>query len=436
MQVQKARHDYKLVKSLFGKYQEIPEDWNFNKLEGCCDILDSRRIPLNSDERKKIQGDVPYYGANGVLDHVNKHIFDENLVLLAEDGGYFDEYQTRPIAQYVTGKIWVNNHAHVLKNRIGYDLKFIYYSLVHKNIVPWINGSTRSKLNQSELREIKIIMPSLENEQQKIASILSNIDSLINQTQKEIEQTQRLKKGLMQKFLTKGIGHTKFKEYVFTNHGIISLGTIPEKWNVKTVRELEKENYIIEFQDGNHGELHPKTKDFTEKGKPFLTASQIDENGNILLSKCKRLPEHFWTKLRIGFSQAKDVLFTHNATVGRVAVLPENFPDCIVGTSVTYYRLNEDEMNRFYFGYILRSNFIKKQYSTEMDQTTRQQFSILKQAKLKIPLPNLGEQKKIASILSNVDSKIQQQQEYKSQLEILKKSLMQKLLTGQIRVKV
>ena len=115
--------------------------------------------------------------------------------------------------------------------------------------------------------------------------------------------------------------------------------------------------------------------------------------------------------------------------------MPEDIPDSIVGTSVTYYRLNEDHVNRFFFAKVLSSNFIKKQYSTDMDQSTRQQFSILKQAKLKFPLPPLDEQKKIASILIQTDAKISSLKIKKIQLEQIKKELMKNLLSGKIRVK-
>ena len=90
---------------------EIPVEWEVVKIEDCCDILDSERIPLNDEERRDIKGEYPYYGANGVVDWINKHIFDEDLILMAEDGGYFDQYETRTIAYLVNGKCWVNNHA-------------------------------------------------------------------------------------------------------------------------------------------------------------------------------------------------------------------------------------------------------------------------------------------------------------------------------------
>ena len=192
---------FKKVKSLFGKYKEIPEEWNSQQIINCCNILDSQRIPVNSEQRNQMLGNIPYYGANGIQGYVNDYIFDEDLILLAEDGGYFEDYKTRPISQYVVGPCWVNNHVHVLNSKNNYYLKYIYYSLVHKNITPFINGSTRTKLNQSDLKKITILIPPL-SEQQKIASILSNVDSLIQLQKNNKDKLEHLKKSLMQKLLT------------------------------------------------------------------------------------------------------------------------------------------------------------------------------------------------------------------------------------------
>jgi len=450
MQIQKPKQGYKLVKSLFGKSEEIPEEWNKTNLIQLC--TNKPEYGANVPAIEKNVGLPRYIRITDLNDdgslrddewksileqHARDYLLKEGDIVFARTGATVGKTY---LYRKKDGKCAFAGYLiRFVPDKGKLDPDFLFYYTHSTRYWRWLDSiqtwGVQPNVNAELYSYMPLLLPTVP-EQQKIASILLNVDSLIQQTQKEIEQTQRLKKGLMQRLLTKGIGHTKFKGCLFTNHGRISLGSIPEKWDLKTVKELEKEAFVIDYQDGNHGELHPKTSDFTQSGKPFLTASQIDENGNILLSECKKLPEHFWKKLRIGFSQAKDVLFTHNATVGRVAVLPEDFPDCIVGTSITYYRLNEEKIDRFYFGYILRSNFIIKQYSTEMDQTTRQQFSILKQAKLKIPLPKLKEQQKIASILSNVDSQIKKQQESKTHFETLKKGLMQKLLTGQIRVKV
>jgi type I restriction enzyme S subunit len=183
---------------------EIPKEWEVKKIEDLCDILDNQRIPLNEEARRGMQGDIPYYGANGVLDFINDYIYDDKLILIAEDGGYFDEYATRPIAYMVEGKCWVNNHAHVLKvkENEGFVTEFVFYSLEHKNIIPYIKGSTRSKLNQNELRMISVGMPKLKEEQQEISSILLDVDNKNEEEKRTKQYLENLKKGLMQILLT------------------------------------------------------------------------------------------------------------------------------------------------------------------------------------------------------------------------------------------
>ena len=122
---------------------EIPVDWEVVKIESCCEILDSLRIPLNNIERRKIPGLYPYYGANGQLDSINKYIFNEDLILMAVDRGYFEDYGTHPIAYLISDKCWVNNHAHVLRAKGNWVREWIFYNLIHKNIIPYIGGENR-----------------------------------------------------------------------------------------------------------------------------------------------------------------------------------------------------------------------------------------------------------------------------------------------------
>ncbi|MCY4174332.1 MAG: restriction endonuclease subunit S [Cyanobacteria bacterium MAG CAR3_bin_5] len=154
---------------------EWPSELHMQTLGESCDIHDSKRIPLSSEQRQTRKGEYPYYGANNIQDYIDAYLFDFDAVLLAEDGGYYDEYQSRPIAQFATGKYWVNNHAHILTGKTEMDIRFLFYSLIHKNILSYINTGTRSKLNQSELKQIEILVPPLP-EQKKIAEILSGVD--------------------------------------------------------------------------------------------------------------------------------------------------------------------------------------------------------------------------------------------------------------------
>ena len=149
-----------------------------------------------------MQGDIPYYGANGQVGTVDKFIFDEPLILLAEDGGYFDEYRTRPIAYRIIGKSWVNNHAHVLKARSDFNFDYLYFALVHKNIMPFLNGGTRAKLNKGVLEEIEIPIPKSLDEQIKISNLFNSLEAKENLLKRKSLSLLVQKQGLMQQLLT------------------------------------------------------------------------------------------------------------------------------------------------------------------------------------------------------------------------------------------
>ena len=157
-------------------------------LEDCCDILDSMRVPITAKDRKR--GSYPYYGANGVQDYVADYIFDDELVLLAEDGGNFGS-QERPIAYRVSGKCWVNNHAHVLKPKADIDVDYLCYSLMFYKVDGMVNGATRMKLTQAAMR--KMLIPSRKiDEQRMIVKILNKVQMLIEVEKEQIEKYNEL----------------------------------------------------------------------------------------------------------------------------------------------------------------------------------------------------------------------------------------------------
>lgn len=177
-------------------------EWEFLTIESVADCLDNLRVPLNGEQRGKMNGDIPYCGANGVVDYVNDFVIDDDIILMAEDGGYFDEYKTRPIAYRMKGKCWVNNHAHILKAKNNTDQGFLYFSLVHKNILDYINGGTRAKLNKGEMNKIECWFPKSKNEQEAISGILSDMDMEIEQLETKKAKYQAIKQGMTQELLT------------------------------------------------------------------------------------------------------------------------------------------------------------------------------------------------------------------------------------------
>jgi len=391
----------------------LPKDWRVDLVDECCEILDKHREPLNQKERDEIPGDIPYYGANGIVDYVGEYIFDEKLILLAEDGGHFEEYTDRPIAYIIEGKSWVNNHAHVLKPKDKYHLEWIYYTLVHKNILPYVYGSTRMKLNQKSLKTIPIQIPPLP-EQKKIASILSSVDKSIEKTDEVIEETKELKKGLMQELLTKGIGHSEFKDSQF--------GKIPKSWKIEPL------NKIAEVTGGNTPRR--STEEYWGGDIPWLTPSQL--TGEII-NEIDKTDEYITEK---GFKNSSvkllpvgTVMLTSRATIGETVI---NKVPMTTNQGFANIICKDDKLFNYFVLYLLR--YLTPKLEALAGGSTFLEISRTSVRSLNIPVPPLEEQKKIASILSSVDAKIKKEEEYKEKLERLKKGLMQKLLTGEIRV--
>ena len=190
-----TRPDYKMT-----EIGEIPEEWGCESIKKVCEIYDNRRVPLNESEREQRKGQLPYCGANGVLDYIDDFLFDGRYVLLAEDGGMYGSYEKS--AYLMKGKFWVNNHAHILKGITDkLSDEFLINCLNFLDLRKYIVGSTRVKLNQEAMKSICIPYPTLP-EQQKIAEILTTIDRKIELLNEKKEKAERLKKGLMQVLLT------------------------------------------------------------------------------------------------------------------------------------------------------------------------------------------------------------------------------------------
>ncbi len=137
--------------------KEIPKGWGVKRLNEISDNFDFKRIPLSSRERESKKGDYPYYGATGILDYVNDYIFDGTFILMGEDGSVIDE-KGYPIIQYVWGRFWVNNHAHVLKGKNISD-EILYLLLKNTNVSHIITGAVQPKINQNNMNRLMFPIP-------------------------------------------------------------------------------------------------------------------------------------------------------------------------------------------------------------------------------------------------------------------------------------
>ena len=196
------------------------------KLVDCCEILDSQRVPITGSDRTS--GDYPYYGANGIQDYVDDFIFEDELVVLAEDGGNFGS-KTRPIAYRVSGKCWVNNHAHVLKPKAGLDVDYLCYSLMFYDVGGMVNGATRQKLTQAAMRQMIIPKRSLD-EQIEIVNIIKKVQGVIASRKEELEQLDLLIKArFVEMFYEKGYPVLKWNDVFITTTGKLDSNASVEK---------------------------------------------------------------------------------------------------------------------------------------------------------------------------------------------------------------
>ena len=180
------------------RLQGFSEPWVERTLEEICLRHDNLRIPVKASDRKA--GYTPYYGANGIQDYVEGYTHDGESILIAEDGA--NDLDNYPV-NFAVGKIWVNNHAHVVKAKEEFIYSyFLYLALKQCNFNDVIVGSSRAKLNASSLMQINVKYPSSLAEQRAIASILSDMDAEIAELEAKRDKYKEVRQGMMQQLLT------------------------------------------------------------------------------------------------------------------------------------------------------------------------------------------------------------------------------------------
>ena len=292
-------------------------------VEQCCEILDSMRIPVTASEREC--GEYPYYGANGIQGYVSNYIFDDELVLVAEDGGNFGSKE-KPIAYRVSGKCWVNNHAHVLKPKEGLDVEYLCYSLMFYRVEGMINGATRKKLTQKALRQMKIPMLKLD-EQIKIATQIKHIEMI---KEKRLKQLHKLDELIQARFVE------MFGDPIMNQKG----------WRVKTLGELS-----VQINSGNT----PKGGEqvYTKKGITFFRSQNVWKD-RLEMKDIAYIDEKTHASMKKSSLKHGDILMTKtgrintvNSSLGRAALYLGEDDAANVNGHVYFIRLKPNVNNKF-----------------------------------------------------------------------------------------
>ena len=177
--------------------QELcPDGVEYQCLEDCCIILDNKRTPITKAARKA--GIYPYYGANGIQDYIADYIFDGKFILVGEDGSVLTSNNT-PVVNWVEGKVWVNNHAHVVRFDSQATQKYIEICFSLTDISGYITGTAQPKLNQAKLNAMMFCIPPLEMQKQ-FANFVAQTDKSKLTIQQSLDKLEVLKKALMQQY--------------------------------------------------------------------------------------------------------------------------------------------------------------------------------------------------------------------------------------------
>ena len=304
------------------------------------------------------------------------------------------------------------------------DDNFLYYVLQDVDLGEIVQGGALPSVNQSQMKDIPALVPPLP-EQQKIAAILSSVDDVIEKTRAQIDKLKDLKTGMMQELLTKGIGHTAFKDS--------PVGRIPEGWDVGAISD-----FGVEVLDGDRGKQYPKESDFQSWGHClFLSAKNVTKAG-FKFSEMVFISEEKDSALRKGKLQRGDIVITTRGTVGNIAFYTDGVPykSIRINSGMAIIRNPKNEISPNFLNLLMVSPIVTEQIELLAFGSAQPQLTIGIIKGLLVPKPSLDEQNRISLAISSVDTKQRLASQKLDAMLLLKKALMQDLLTGKIRVNV
>jgi len=383
-------------------------EWTVSSIDKLCDILNNIRKPVTSTNRTA--GPYPYYGASGIIDFIDKFLFDERLLLIGEDGAKWGAYDNT--AFLVEGKYWVNNHAHVLKP-IGIDEKLLESYLVKLDLNPYITGAAPPKLTLRKLKEIPVPVPSTPEEQQKIASCLSSLDELIAAHKDKLDALKDHKKGLLQNLFPQDgekVPKVRFPE--FEGDG---------EWEKIELGDLVTIKGRIGYRGYTKDDIVAKGE-----GAISMSPSNINDQGTLSFEKSTYITwDKYYESPEIMLEDGFTVLVKTGSTFGKVAFISNLNEKTTINPQLVVLKPNGIDK---YFLYLIVSNTsVQKQITATVVGGAIPTLSQDSISKFEVMVPRHDEQQKISSCLSALDELITAQQEKIEQLQQHKKGLMQGL---------
>lgn len=340
--------------------------WPKARLGSVVQNFDSRRVPLSSRERQQRQGEIPYYGAAGCIDHVDSYLFEGVHLLVGEDGSVVKVDGT-PFLQLVTGKFWVNNHAHVLRGSDEIDTKYVYYALGGSNITGLVTGAVQPKLTQANLNSIQLPFPDRAS-RESVVKVLEALDDKIELNRRMNVTLEAMARALFQSWFVDfdpvranaggrpPAGLDAPTAALFPDQFQNSeLGEIPKGWAVQPLGNLLDTLETGRRPKGGVGSY--------KHGVPSVGAESIYRVGDYDYGKTKFIPDDFFSSMKSGKVQSYDVLLYKDGGkpgvfLPRVSMFGEGFPfetyainehvfrlrSAVIGQPLLYFQLGSERL--------------------------------------------------------------------------------------------
>jgi type I restriction enzyme S subunit len=383
----------------------VPEGWK-QKVVGDVVTLQYGKSPKDVFDD---DGEYPVIGTGGITGYANTYLHEGETTVIGRKG-------TINKPSYISGKFWAIDTTYYAERYRGADPRWFFYTLQDTDLTRYNEASGVPSLSRDTLYSISIKFPPLP-EQKKIASILTAVDEVIEKTESQIAKLQDLKTGMMQELLTKGIGHTEFKDS--------PVGRIPVGWEVKALKDT-----LHRLIDCEH-----KTAPYVDESDYLVIRTGNVRNGEIVYDDMKfTTPEGFeeWTKRSV--PGEGDILFTREAPAGESCLVPKGKKMCL-GQRMVLLKPDNSKMLSGFLSWYLVSQFARLEIYRLSIGTTVTRINIEDIYKIPCVLPSTEEQHSICTAIDSISNRISKAELQLNKIKSTKRGLMQDLLTGKVRVR-
>lgn len=367
--------------------------------------------------------------SNDFIDTHQQYLLNDGNIVIAMSGATTGK----------TGVVRKENLPLLLNQRVGVFkvkdkssisepfLQYVVQSTYFQNILQIdAIGGAQPNISPKQIESINIYVPSIQ-EQQKIAAILSSIDDAIEKTEQVIEQTETVKRGLMQELLTKGIGHTEFKDS--------PVGKIPKKWNIIDFVNIADSSEEYSFVGGPFGS-DLTSKEYTVEGVRIIQLQNIGDgeflNDHKIFTSGEKADALYKCNIFPG-----DIIIAKMADpVARACIIPNDDKRYLMASDGIRVKVNESKYDKRFVLHAINSPYFRKQAIINSTGTTRLRIGLNALRRLKMAIPPFDEQSKISKIIDSLEDKLNNEKEYLVKLQNNKQGLMQQLLTGKKRVNI